>query len=249
MARRWRDRALLAAGGVLQLDSPLDGGQPDERPTIAAERALADQGYVWVAGVDEVGRGALAGPLVAAAVVLPPVTDDRAAAALLATLAGARDSKALTPAQRVRLAAVVRQVARGVGLAVVPPAALDAMGLGPANRLSLRLAVADLPAPPDYALLDALLVPGLACDQAALVRGDSRSLSIAAASIVAKVARDAILDRLARAYPAYGFDRHKGYATAEHLAALAAHGPCPQHRASFAPVRDMVAGLLPAGAA
>lgn len=250
MARRWRDRALLAIGTAPpHVDSLLDGDESNGCPTLTAERILTDRGYARVAGVDEVGRGALAGPLVAAAVVLPPVVDGRVAAGLLATLDGARDSKALTPVQRGRLAAVVRRVAWGIGLAIVPAAAVDAIGLGPANRLSLRLAIADLPMPPDYALLDAMLVPGLACDQTALVRGDSRSLTIAAASIFAKVTRDALLDRLALVYPTYGFDRHKGYATAAHLAALAAHGPCPQHRASFAPMRGMIAGLLPAGAA
>jgi ribonuclease HII len=201
-----------------------------------------------VAGVDEVGRGALAGPLVAAAVVLPPVADELAAAELAESLAGVRDSKQLTPVQRRRLADRVRAVACGVGLAAVPAPIIDMLGIGPANRLALRLAVAELPFAPDYALVDAVLVPDLPCDQTAVIRGDSRCLSIAAASVVAKVARDDLLIQQADIYPLYGFERHKGYATADHLAALAAYGPSPLHRRTFAPVRELVAGLLPAGA-
>jgi ribonuclease HII len=140
----------------------------------------------------------------------------------------------------------VRAVACGVGLAAVPAPSIDVLGIGPANRLALRLAVADLPLVPDYALVDAVLVPDLPCNQTAVVRGDSRCLSIAAASVVAKVARDDLLDRHAVRYPGYGFERHKGYGTAAHLAALEAHGPCPLHRRGFAPVRGLVAGLLPA---
>jgi ribonuclease HII len=216
-------------------------------PTLTAELTLTRAGRCRIAGVDEVGRGALAGPLVAAAVVLPPVEDEAAAAELAAALAGARDSKQLTPVQRRRLAAQVRAVARGIGLAVVPVAVIDALGIGQANRLALRLALDDLPCPPDFALIDAVSLPDLPCDHVAVVRGDSRCLSIAAASILAKVTRDDLLERQALVYPAYGFERHKGYGTAEHLAALAAYGPCPLHRRSFAPVRHQVAGLLPAG--
>jgi ribonuclease HII len=249
MGRRRRDRTILVAGALDEVIDDLAG--PDDGrlwPTLAAEVALARAGRRRVAGVDEVGRGALAGPLVAAAVVLPPVADEAAAEALLTALAGARDSKRLTPEQRRRLAARVRAVARGVGLAVVPVAVIDALGVGPANRLALRLALADLPTPPDYALLDAVTLPDEPIDQTAVIRGDSRCLSIAAASIVAKVTRDAMLEGQAACHPAYGFERHKGYGTADHLAALAAHGPCPLHRRGFAPVRGLVAGLLPAGA-
>ena len=255
MSGRRRDRAAPAPGSPLALPLPpaiaagLAGPDDGRRwPTLAAEHTLAQAGRRVVAGVDEVGRGALAGPLVAAAVVLPPVEDEAGAATLAAVLAGARDSKHLTPVARRRLAAQVRAIACGVGLAVVPVAVVDALGIGAANRLALRLALADLALPVDYALIDAVLVPDLPCDQTAVIRGDSRCLSIAAASIVAKVTRDDLMDRQAACYPAYGFARHKGYGTAEHLAALAAHGPCPLHRRSFAPVRDMIAGLLPAPA-
>ena len=238
MARRRQDAAVDALVG------PDDGRL---WPTLAAELTLARAGRRVVAGLDEVGRGALAGPIVAAAVALPPVADEAAAADLAGELAGVRDSKRLTPAQRQRLAARVRGVAAATGLAVVPEAVIDALGVGPANRLALRLALADLPAPPDHALIDAVRLPALPCDQAAVVRGDSRCLSIAAASVLAKVTRDDLMDGQAARYPVYGFERHKGYATAEHLAALAAHGPSPLHRRNFAPVREMIAGLLSPG--
>jgi ribonuclease HII len=251
MRGRRRDRTATAHGVTsTALAAPAlvlaDDGAAE--PTLTAELALTRAGRRVIAGVDEVGRGALAGPLVAAAVVLPPVADDAAVAELGATLAGVRDSKRLTPAGRERLAARVRELALAVELAIVPEAVIDALGIGAANRLALRQALAALPLAADHALIDAVLVPGLTCDQTALIRGDARCLSIAAASIVAKVTRDALMDSQATRYPAYGFERHKGYGTAEHLAALARHGPSPIHRRSFAPVRTLVAGLLPAAA-
>jgi ribonuclease HII len=220
---------------------------PSLRPGLAIELALAGAGRRRVAGVDEVGRGALAGPLVAAAVILPPIVDAATERRVAAALGGIDDSKRLTAGQRLRLLISVRTVALAIGLAVVPEAVVDALGVGPANRLALWQALAALAPAADYALLDAVMLPGLACDQAALIGGDGRSLSIAAASIVAKVTRDRLLEDQATRYPAYGFERHKGYGTAEHLAALAAHGPCPLHRRSFAPLRGLVAGLLGAG--
>jgi ribonuclease HII len=244
MGRRWRDRALI--GGVVTAGPLLPPGAMVTLPTLAIEQRLLAAGYRSIAGVDEVGRGALAGPLVAAAVVLPLTPEAGSAGRLEQVLAGVQDSKLLTPEQRRHWAMVIHATAHGVGLAWVPPAVIDAIGVGPANRLALRLAVANLSQAPDHALLDAVLVPELSCDQTALVGGDRRSLSIAAASILAKVARDDLLTRLGQRLPAYGFARHKGYGTAEHLAALARHGPCGQHRRSFAPVRGLVAGLLPA---
>lgn len=250
-----RDRAAPAptSSPSFALDPALAAGLagPDDGrvwPTLTAELTLARAGRRVVAGVDEVGRGALAGPLVAAAVVLPSVLEEETAAALAAALAGTRDSKRLTADDRQRLAVQARAAARAVGLAIVPAPVVDALGIGAANRLALRLALADLTLPADYALIDAVLVPDLACDQTAVIRGDSRCLSIAAASILAKVTRDDLMNGLAGRYPAYGFERHKGYGTAEHRAALAAHGPSPLHRRSFAPMRGMVAGLLPAPA-
>lgn len=247
MATRRRDRTVLrpdrcdaallqrVSAEVAKLGVPL-------APGLMIEQVLAEAGQRIVAGVDEVGRGALAGPLVAAAVVLPPVGNRRSAANLLTALAGVRDSKQLSASQRSQLFQRISSVADGIGLAVIPVAAVDALGIGPTNRLALWLALANLPQPPDHALLDAVILPELTCDQTALIHGDARSLSIAAASIIAKVTRDELLDRQGRAYPLYGFEDHKGYGTARHLAALRQHGPCSLHRRGFAPVRALLDG-------
>lgn len=202
---------------------------------LAHEWALTVEGYLAVAGVDEAGRGAWAGPLIAAAVVLPtPASPDDAA--LLALLAGVRDSKTLAAGERESLAPRIAAAARGVGIGRVDPGELDRIGLGAANRLAWTRAIAALPLTPDYLLLDAFRLPAATMPQTPIVRGETASLSIAAASIVAKVHRDRLLRDLDGAFPAYGFARHKGYGTAAHQAALHAHGPCAVHRRSFAPV-------------
>jgi ribonuclease HII len=152
-----------------------------------------------------------------------------------------RDSKQLTSAARERLAPIIRQVALGVGLAEIPALEVDQLGLGRAGRVALERAVQALPVHPDYLLIDAFALPGLACAQESIVHGDALCLSIAAASIVAKVYRDRLLVDLAAVYPDFGFDRHKGYGTGEHARALAAHGLTPQHRRSFAPIRALLA--------
>ena len=206
-------------------------------PGVDHEQSLARQGYLAVAGVDEVGRGAWAGPLVAAAVVLPPATSDRVAAWLLDQLAGVRDSKLLTPQRRDAWCAAIEAVALGIGVGSVTASDVDRLGLAAANREALRRAVAALPHPPDYLLLDTFPLPTAPLPQRAIVRGDRLCLSIAAASIVAKVARDRTLVALDADYPAYGFARHKGYGTRDHHDALLRHGPCPEHRRSFAPLR------------
>ena len=185
-------------------------------------------GATAVAGVDEAGRGPLAGPVVAAAVVL-----DRTR-----RWNGVDDSKKLTPEARDEVYARVLEGARAFGWAVVGPRAIDALNIRRASLEAMRRAVARLAAPPDLVLVDGQDdVPDLACRQLHLVDGDARALSIAAASVVAKVVRDRILDRLDRVWPLYGFARHKGYGTPEHLEAIDRHGPCPLHRFSFAPVR------------
>jgi ribonuclease HII len=204
-------------------------------PGLAHEWALAGRGHHAVAGVDEAGRGAWAGPLVAAAVVLPTPAC-RADADLLACLAGVRDSKTLSAEQRERLVQPILAVARGVGIGSVPADEIDRIGLGAANRLAWARAVAALPLVPDHLLLDAFRLPGVPTPQTPLVRGEQESLSIAAASIVAKVHRDRLLCLLDGEFPHYGFARHKGYGTAAHQAALLEHGPCPVHRYSFGPV-------------
>ena len=203
------------------------------RPDWSAERLLWKQGYLRVAGVDEVGRGPLAGPVVAAAVVFPPAFTSR-------KLPGLRDSKQLTAAARQRLAPRVRALAAGVGVGSASPAEIDALGIVGATVAAMSRAVRELPAPADHLLVDALPLDcdGLPCRP--IVHGDALCCSIAAASIVAKVARDALMDELDAQYPGYGLARHKGYPTAEHLAALARLGPTPLHRRSFAPVRRLL---------
>ncbi len=214
-------------------------------PDLARECALVERGYRAVAGVDEAGCGAWAGPLVAAAVVLP--MPEGGGGALLAELAGVRDSKTLDRARRERLLPIIERVARGIGVGWVGAAELDAIGLGVANRLAWQRALAALPFAPDYLLLDAFRLPASPLPQEPIVRGDLHCLSIAAASIVAKVSRDHALVALDARFPAYGFGRHKGYGTTAHHAALRLHGSCPEHRHSFAPLRALAAPVAPAG--
>lgn len=224
------------------------------RPSWSHEQAALAAGYRAIAGCDEVGRGAWAGPLVAAAVIFPPaliaaavnsfripaseedgVRDDPDLAMCLAELAAVRDSKQLTPMARSDLDGCVRRQAQ-IGLGEVSAALCDRIGMAAANRLALIRAIRALPAPPDYLLLDAFLLPGLPLPQLALIKGDSRTVSIAAASIVAKVSRDAQMNAYHCCWPAFAFNTNKGYGTAAHSAALTAYGPTPQHRRSFAPV-------------
>jgi ribonuclease HII len=205
------------------------------RPTFDYERPLWEQGLRLVAGVDEVGRGPLAGPLVAAAVILPP-------RARFPWLADVRDSKLLSAAKREELAEKIRAQALAVGLGVVVAERIDALGIAPANRLAMAEALAGLTPPAEYALVDAFTLPEVDLPQSGIVDGDAFSLSIAAASIVAKVHRDRIMLMYDALYPEYGFRHHKGYSTAEHIDALARHGPCPIHRRSFAPVRERLIG-------
>ncbi len=188
-------------------------------------------GYRLVAGADEAGRGAWAGPLVAAAVILPadPTT-------LMPLLGAVDDSKRLTPAAREHLLAHIRVCAQAVGIGSASAQEVDALGVTPANRLALRRAVEALAMRPDYLLLDFFTLPDLALPQQGVVHGDARSLSIAAASIVAKVTRDRWMADEDQIYPGYGFARHKGYGVAAHAEALARLGPCALHRLSFRPV-------------
>ena len=179
-----------------------------------------------IAGVDEAGRGPLAGPVVAAAVILDPVQRIR----------GLRDSKLLTPAAREDLAALIRTHAVAWAVAESDVAEIDALNILQATLLAMRRAIERLTTRPEVAWIDGLHCPQVDCPARAIVDGDRLVAAIAAASILAKTARDALLVELDRSYPAYGFARHKGYATPEHLAALRLHGPCPVHRRYFAPV-------------
>ena len=193
------------------------------------ERLASADGHSVVAGLDEVGRGPLAGPVVAACVVLPTDFD----------LTGIGDSKALTARQRERAEVRIRREALAVGLGLVDAETIDRINILQAAREAMRQALQALSPTlrPTLALVDGLPVPDLPCPaQRAIVKGDSLSASIAAASIVAKVYRDALMCAWDAEYPEYGFAGHKGYGSARHLAALHAHGPCPLHRRSFAPV-------------
>jgi ribonuclease HII len=202
----------------------------DERRRLAdlfaLRRRLLAEGARAVAGVDEVGVGPLAGPVVACAVVLPERVD----------LPGLNDSKRLAPARREELAARIRSQALGLALAAVSPEEIDALDIYRASLEAMRRAVLALDPQPEHLLVDARRIPGVDAPQTAIVHGDALDGSIAAASIVAKVHRDALMDRLDRRFPGYGFERHKGYPTPEHLEALRRLGPTPEHRRSFGPV-------------
>lgn len=193
-------------------------------PDLSIEHAHWADGHAVVAGLDEAGRGCLAGPVVAAAVVLPPD----------AALPGLDDSKKLTPAAREALVPVIRREALAVGVGSCSPAEIDELNILWASMEAMRRAALSLALVPDVLLVDGnRAIPNAPCAQETVVKGDAKSLSIAAASVIAKVTRDAQMVALHRAYPAYGWDGHKGYPTAAHYAALAAHGPSPHHRRSF----------------
>ncbi len=191
------------------------------------ERALWARGLRHVGGLDEVGVGPLLGPVVAAVVVLPPNL----------RIEGVDDSKKLSAAKRVALAKQIHRCAVGVGMGVCSALEIDAMNIYRATREAMRRAVMDVTCALDHVLVDAHRVPGIRVPQTAIIGGDRESHAIAAASIVAKVARDSMMAELDAEFPQYGLARHKGYGTAMHLEALSRLGPTPHHRQSFAPVR------------
>jgi ribonuclease HII len=202
-----------------------------QQPSLAAELALWQTGYRRVAGLDEAGRGAWAGPVVAAAVILPPDP------AVAGRLAGVADSKQLSAGQRARLFDQITQQAAAWAVGMIPAAQIDAQGIAAATRHAMHAALAGLIREPDYLLIDYLRLNELATPQHSLPKGDRHVLSIAAASIVAKVSRDRWMVELELQYPGYGFQQHKGYGTAAHRAALRQLGPCAQHRMSFQPLQ------------
>ncbi len=204
-------------------------------PTLDQERKLIERGYCRLAGIDEAGRGAWAGPVSAAAVVLP--TSDPS---LLCQLRGVRDSKLCTPRQRNELFDLIRKVALAWAVSLVPARRIDEVGIVAATREAMRRAVAQLHPTPDALLIDALPLPALPIEQRVLIKGDAICLSIAAASIVAKVSRDRAMIALDERHTGYGLARHKGYGTPEHRAALAQLGPTDIHRWYFVPVADVV---------
>lgn len=196
------------------------------RTLLRFERALWARGVTHIAGVDEVGVGPLAGPLIAAAVILPQEVG----------LRGVDDSKKLTRAARERMSEQIKACAIAVGVGVVSAEEVDRLNTFWASIEAMRRAISALPIPAQHLLIDARRIPDLNLPQDALIKGDGRSYSIAAASIVAKVERDGVMTGLDQDFPQYGFANHMGYGTREHLDALARYGPCPVHRRSFIPV-------------
>ena len=204
-------------------------------PTFAKEKELSAQGYRFIAGIDEVGRGALAGPVVAAAVILPLEND-------FAWLSRVRDSKQLTPRRREQIFELIQQSRIATGIGMASNNDIDAIGIVKATRMAMGRAVRELTSPPDSLIIDALSLPEIPLPQWGIIRGDQSSFSIACASIVAKVTRDRYMAELDHSYPGYGLARHKGYGTRQHLLSLRCLGPCPIHRRSFAPVRRLAKG-------
>ena len=204
------------------------------RDPLSIERGFWSRGVSVLAGVDEVGRGPLAGPVVAAAVILPQGL----------CVPGADDSKRLTAARRDALVDQICSSCVAYGVGAASAREIDAINIRRATALAMQRAISRLPVRPDHLLVDGLPVPELGMDaHTGIVQGDHLVHSISCASIIAKVVRDRLMARLARRYPRYGWERNKGYGTAEHLAALARFGPTPHHRRSFAPVQLTLQGL------
>ena len=201
------------------------------RPTYSEERRLLREGFAPVAGLDEVGRGCLAGPVVAGAAILP--RNPRGG-----WVSETRDSKQMTARQRERVLVELQARAPALATGAATAAEIDRIGIVPATRLAMHRAVEALTVAPAFLLIDAIELPDLPLPQKPIVRGDATCLSIAAASIVAKVTRDRMMTSEDTAYPPYGFATNKGYGTRHHLRALEERGPCPIHRRSFAPVRQ-----------
>ena len=189
------------------------------------------QGYRLIAGIDEAGRGALAGPVVAAAVIMPCHIK-------APWLNQVRDSKQLSPAKREYLFYDIQETAISVGTGIVPAETIDTQGIVRATRLAMKLAINQLSPPPQSLLIDYMLLPDVSLPQKGITNGDSLCFSIACASIIAKVTRDHFIIQLDSVYPGYGLAKHKGYGTKEHLSCLCQLGPSPIHRQSFRPIKE-----------
>ena len=205
-------------------------------PNLAFEGELWSAGVAWVAGIDEAGRGALAGPVAAGVVILPQRED------LEEVLHGVRDSKQMTAKARGEWFKVIEEVAVGAQAGFAGPEEIDEIGIVPATRLAAVRALTKLSQQPDHLLIDAISIPETNLPETSLIKGDRRSLSIACASIIAKVSRDALMETVEDQYPGYGFSQHKGYGTRMHRNAIADLGPCEIHRFSFAPIREVEVG-------
>lgn len=199
-------------------------------PTQEFERVARLCGYRRIAGIDEAGRGPLAGPVVAAAVILPT----------RCPLFGINDSKQLSAKDREQVYTAILDQAVAVGIGSADVAEIDQLNILAATRLAMRRAIDQLAPSPDYLLIDAVVLPGLKVPTRPIIKGDALSVSIAAASIVAKVTRDRLMANYHETFPEYGFLSHKGYGTAEHLERLARHGPCSIHRRTFSPVQEVM---------
>ena len=201
-----------------------------QMPSFAEEKMLETQGYQYIAGIDEAGRGSLAGPVVAAAVILPCHIDTP-------WLNQVKDSKQLSPARRESLFHHIHEVAISIGIGVVPHKVIDARGIIKATRLAMKLAIDQLSPPPESLLIDYMRLPEVPLPQKGITNGDNLCFSIACASIIAKVSRDHMMIAFDGTYPGYGLAQHKGYSTKGHLACLRRLGPSPIHRQSFKPVK------------
>jgi ribonuclease HII len=193
------------------------------------EQGLYNKGYRFIAGVDEVGRGPLAGPVVAAAVILPQD----------AFLPGVNDSKKLTEQKREELFHQITECAISIGIGIIPAEVIDEVNIYQATKQAMKKALLALSEKPDHLLVDAMEIP-IDIPQTSIIKGDSKSVSIAASSIIAKVTRDRLMVRLGHEYPLYGFEKHMGYGTAFHLDALKKYGVTSVHRRSFAPIRELI---------
>jgi ribonuclease HII len=201
-------------------------------PNLNLELPLWASGLSTVAGIDEAGRGAWAGPVAAAAVILPPGEES------LVQLRGVRDSKLMTPRQRAKWAPLIRCGCLAWGVGFASSAEIDALGILPATRLAMCRALEQMDLAPQHLLIDAVRLPGIPLPQTSIIKGDRISLSIAAASVLAKTERDALMVELAGELPGFGFERHKGYGTHQHQAALELLGPSDVHRKSFSPIKN-----------
>jgi ribonuclease HII len=207
-------------------------------PNLDEENKLKSQGYELIAGIDEVGRGALAGPVVASAVILPHPAN-------LSWLGLVRDSKELNYRKRESLFDLISKEAIAVGIGIVPPQVIDSINILKATRLAMMQAVEKLPKQPTFLLIDRITLSQCPIPQMGITRGDKSCLSIACASIIAKVTRDRIMEELDIMYPGYGFAQHKGYGTRKHISCLRKLGPSTVHRLYFAPVRNAIASQNP----
>jgi ribonuclease HII len=208
-----------------------------QKPSSAEEKALRREGFTLIAGVDEVGRGALMGPVVAAAVIMPDGVKARWKFKV-------RDSKQLTPEIREYLFPYIKESAVTYAVGSIPNDVIDSLGIARATCLAMIAAVQQLSPQPQFLLIDYVRLHEVMIPQKGIVDGDSLCFSIACASIIAKVTRDRMAVQMDRDYPGYGFAAHKGYGTREHIACLRAKGPCPLHRRSFRPVSDIIEEII-----